>query len=321
MFCGNCGAQVPDGSVVCPNCGAQMAPKSQTQDLGQSTQYQGTSFQNPQGGFAGQGSTGDGAPKKMNGKMMGIICACVAAVVVLVVVLVLVLGGSAGPKGAYTDGSTIAVFEKGHMSFAFGGMEMTFEYKQKKDQIIVDPESMELSDNFWEVMAESFDIDEDELEDTLEEMAEYSEYGEALYDAYKDNDMEALVEMLLEEMDVDEDEFIYVYDKKTNTLKNKETKEKMFYAEQYKEGPSGKYTNKDDDDITMTFKNGTVTYDNDGDDEQFTYYVYVDKKDVYVIFYGQEFDESDFYEENHVSSFSFNAKKDKFTIGGADYKK
>jgi hypothetical protein len=116
-------------------------------------------------------------------------------------------------------------------------------------------------------------------------------------------------------------EFIYVYDKKANTLKNKETKEKLFYAQQYKEGPSGKYTNKDDDDITMTFKNGTVTYDDDGDDEQFTYYVYVDKKDVYVVFYGEEFDESDFYAEYYVSGFSFNAKKDKFTIGSTDYKK
>jgi asparagine N-glycosylation enzyme membrane subunit Stt3 len=134
-------------------------------------------------------------------------------------------------------------------------------------------------------------------------------------------DPEEIFDSYFGEMDVDEDEFIYVYDKKTNTLKNKETKEKMFYAQQYKEGPSGKYTNKDDDDITMTFKNGTVTYDNDGDDEQFTYYVYVDKKDVYVVFYGEEFDESDFYDEYHVSGFSFNAKKDKFTIGGTDYKK
>ena len=320
MFCGNCGAQVPDGSSVCPNCGAQMAPKSQTQDPVQSAQYQNNQYQNPQGGSTRQTGAGDGSSKKISGKLIGIICACVA-VAVLAIVLVFVLGGSGGPKGAYTDGEVIAVFEKGRMSFTFSGMEMSFKYTQKKDQIIVDPESMELSDNFWEVVADSFGVDEDELEDSLEELAEYSEYGEALYDAYKDDDMDALIEMLLEEMDVDEDEFIYVYDKKTNTLKNKETKEKMFYAQQYKEGPSGKYTNKDDDDITMTFKNGTVTYDNDGDDEQFTYYVYVDKKDVYVVFYGEEFDESDFYDEYHVSGFSFNAKKDKFTIGGTDYKK
>ena len=48
MFCGNCGAQVPDGSSVCPNCGAQMAPKSQTQDPVQSAQYQNNQYQNPQ---------------------------------------------------------------------------------------------------------------------------------------------------------------------------------------------------------------------------------------------------------------------------------
>jgi hypothetical protein len=137
------------------------------------------------------------------------------------------------------------------------------------------------------------------------------------FQCYLRNDFKKMYEYV----DVDEDEFIYVYDKKANTLKNKETKEKLFYAQQYKEGPSGKYTNKDDDDITLTFKNGTVTYDDDGDDEQFTYYVYVDKKDVYVVFYGEEFDESDFYDEYHVSGFSFNAKKDKFTIGGTDYKK
>ena len=320
MFCGNCGAQVPDGSAVCPNCGAAMAPKSQAPGMNQSAQYQNSQFQNPQGGFQAQGAPAGKAPSKINGKLIGIIVACVAVVAVLIFLVTKLFGGS-GLKGAYTDGSTIVKFEKGRMIYTESGMEMSFKYTTKKDQIIVDPESMELSDNFWEVMADSLGIDEDDLEDTLEEYADYSDEMEALYEAYKDDDLDALIEMLLDEMDIDEDEFIFEYDKKNNLLKNKKTKDKLYYAENYKEGPSGKYVNKEDDDLSFTFKNGTATFDDDGDKETFTYYVYVVKDEVYVMFSGEEFTESDFYEDHSVSRFEYNAKKDKFEISDEEYKK
>ena len=104
-------------------------------------------------------------------------------------------------------------------------------------------------------------------------------------------------------------------------LKNKKTKDKLYYAENYKEGPSGKYVNKEDDDLSFTFKNGTATFDDDGDKETFTYYVYVVKDEVYVMFSGEEFTESDFYEDHYVSRFEYNAKKDKFEISDEEYKK
>ena len=321
MFCGNCGAQVPDGSAVCPNCGAQLASQTQAPQMNQSAQYQNSQFQNPQGGFQAQGAPAGKAPSKINGKLIGIIVACVAVVAVLIFLVTKLFGGS-GLKGVYTDGSSIVKFEKGRMIIIESGLEMSFEYKTKKDQIIVDPESMKFSDNFWEVLADSLGVDEDDLEDTLEEYADWSDEMEALYEAYKDDDMDSLVEYFVDEMDYDEDNLTFEYDKKNNVLKNKSTKEKFYYAENYKEGPSGKYVNKEDDDISLTFKNGTVTFDDDGDKETFTYYVYVIKSDVYVLFSGEDFMESEFKEDHpYVSSFDYNAKKDKFEIDGEEYKK
>lgn len=320
MFCGNCGTQVADGSAVCPNCGAQMAPKSQAPQMNQSAQYQNAQYQNPQGGNMNQGAPNNAAPKKVNAKMIGIIAICVVALVAVILIVKGIFGGS-GPKGTYTDGSTIVTFNKGTMTMKESGVEVSFKYKTKKDKIIVDPESMKLSDNFWEYMAESMDIDEDELEDYLEELADYSEYGEALYNAYKDDDLDDLIELLLDEMDVDEDNFTFVYDKKNNTVKNSSTKEKLYYAENYKAGPSGKYTNDEDDDLTLAFKNGTVTFDDDGDSEKFTYYVYTEKDSVYVVFYGEDFEDSDFYEDYYTTKFEYNSKKDKFEIYGEEYKK
>ncbi len=296
MFCGNCGAQVPDGSTVCPNCGAAMAPKAQAPNMNQGAQYQSPQFQNPQGGFPNQGVPAGNAPKKGNGKLIGIIAACVVVVALIIFCVVKFAGGS-GPKGSYTDGSTVITFSGNKMTYyemEMGmGMEMTVDYKIKKDKIEIDPESLEFSDQTIEYFEDFFGYDEDDIEDMIEEYVD---------------DME------------DETTVKFKYDKKKKVLKL--DGDEYYYAENYKQGPSGKYTNDDDDDITFTFKDGKATFDNDGDDEEFEYYVYVDKKDkVHVLFYGEDFMESDFYDDYYSSSFEYNSKKDKFEIGGAEYKK
>jgi len=332
MFCGNCGTQVQDGISVCPNCGASLVPKSQAPSMNQNAQ-----FQNGQGAPVNQGMPGNqgaaynqgmpgnqaapgaNAPKKNSGKLIGIIVALVAAIVLLVVIVKLVAGGS-GLKGTYTDGSSFVTFENGRMIMKESGIEVSFKYKLKKDEITIDAESMKLSDNFWEVLADEMGIDEDDLEDYLEELADYDDTMEALYEAYKDDDLDALTDMLIEEMDIDDD-VVYEYDKKENSIEDQD-ENKLYYAENYKKGPSGKYTNKKDDDLTFTFKNGKATFDDDGDKESFSYYCYVDEEeDVYVVFYGEDFEDSDYYEDHYTSLFKYNSKKGKFEIDGEEYKK
>lgn len=331
MFCGNCGAQIADGSAVCPNCGAQMAPKSQAPNMNQGAQFQNSQFQNsgfqnsqyqnPQGGFANQAAATSAAPKKPNFKLIGILVACLV-VIALVVFLVVKLAGGSGPKGTYTDGSVLYTFDKDTLTISGDGLEVSFEYKMDKEDVVVDVETIDLSDSFWTYAANEYGIDVDELEDYLEDYADYSDEAKAMYDALKNDDYDDLEEMVLKSMDIDEDESdLFSYNKKDNTLKNKNTKEKLYYAQDYKKGPSGKYTSKEDDDITISFKNGTATFDDDGDKEEFTYYVYVEKKDVHVIFAGEDFEDSEFKEEYKTRTTEYDSKKDKLKINGDDFKK
>ena len=76
MFCGNCGANNPEGSSVCGSCGAALTPEE---------------------------SSGGSIMDKVSGnkKLIGIIAAAVAAVAVIavaVVIIVMIMGGK-GPKG------------------------------------------------------------------------------------------------------------------------------------------------------------------------------------------------------------------------------
>ena len=326
MFCGNCGSQIADGSAVCPNCGAQMAPKSQAPSMNQGASFQNPGFQNsqyqnPQGGYVNQGASAAPAPKKANFKLIGILAACVVVIALVVVLAIKLLGGS-GPKGTYTDGETLYTFDKNTLTISGDGLEVSFEYKMDKEDVVVDVDSFDMSDSFWTYVANEFDVDVDDLEEYLEDYADYSDEAKAMYDALKNDDYDDLEEMILKEMDVDEDDSdLFTYNKKDNTLKNKNTKDKLYYAQDYKKGPSGKYTSKEDDDITISFKNGTATYDNDGDKEEITYYVYVEKKDVHVIFAGEDFEDSEFKEEYNTRTCEYDSKKDKLKINGDDFKK
>lgn len=281
MFCGKCGTQVPEGANVCPNCGNVMAPKSQAPSMNQAVQN------------AGQNSNVAKAKvfKNLDNKKIGIIAGGVVALIVVICILVAVFGGSK-LKGTYTDGSTVLTFKGNKITYSTFGMEMTVSYKIKKNKITLDPKTLKFSDSTYEYL-EDLGMDEDKIDDLIDRATE----------------------------DIEDDATSkYKYDKKNKilTIDN----EDYYYAENYKAGPSGKYTNEDDDDITFTFNNGKATYNNDGDKETFTYYCYEEEDgDVYVMFYGEDFQESEFYSEHYTDEFSYNTKKDKFSVAGEDYEK
>lgn len=81
MFCGNCGAQNPDGAVHCGNCGAPL-----------------------NAGPAALAGAADAAVAKRNRTIGIAVVAAIAAIIVVAVVLIAVLAGGGGsPKGVAVD--------------------------------------------------------------------------------------------------------------------------------------------------------------------------------------------------------------------------
>ena len=127
-FCGNCGAQIPDGTKFCPECGQKVAvqqpapvepvqpayeapaQQSYTPPVQQSYEAPQQSYTPPVQTYTPPTQSGAGgsyvppeapakAPKQKKpggGKKIGLIVGIAAAVVVLVVALVLLLGGKGG---------------------------------------------------------------------------------------------------------------------------------------------------------------------------------------------------------------------------------
>ena len=283
MFCGKCGAQVPDGSAVCPNCGNAMTPKAQAPKMNQS-------FQNAGQGFNAAGTSANmangNAPKKLDSKKIGMIAAAIVAVIVVIFIFKALFGGG-GLKGTYTDGSTTFTFKGNRVTVREDAMEMSFKYKIKKDEFTIVGNSLKLSDETLEYLEDELGMDKDDIKELKESL--------------------------------EEDETIdFDYDKKNKVVTINKTE--YYYADNYKVGPSGKYTSEDDDDISITFKNGKATFNNDGDKETFTYYCYDDGDDVVVKFYGDDFYDSDFYDDYYTSSFIFD-DDDEVEIGSITYEK
>ncbi len=285
MFCGNCGAQVPDGAAVCPNCGAQMAAKTQAPQMNQA-------FQNA--GARANGAAG-GSGNNLDTKKIGMIAAAVVAVLVLFFVIKGIFGGS-GLKGTYTDGSSFMTFKGNKVTLTAMGYEMTMKYKIKDDEIFFDAKSLKLSDDCKKYLADELDMDKDEIEEEIEDLKD---------------DMGS---------DDDESGISFKYNKKKNIITM--GGEEFYYAENFKAGPSGKFVSDDDDEISISFKNGKATFDDDGDKETLVYYCYEDDDDdkVYVVFYGYEFHDSEFYDDYNTSSFTFD-DDDEVEIGGIIYEK
>ena len=268
MFCGNCGTQVPEGASTCPNCGAAMAPKSQAQQMNQALQNAGQNLN-------AAGTKAKDAVKKLDNKQLGMIGAGIVAVIVVIFILKAIFGGS-GLKGTYTNGYTTMTFEGSKITFNMMGVEFTAKYKVKKDKIVLDPKSIAFTQEALDYFEDELDMDEDDIQDELDDLVD---------------DME------------DDPSASYKYDKKKKVLTMDGIE--YYYAENYKVGPNGTYVSEDDEDVTLTFKNGELTYDNDGDDETLSYYCYDDGHDVYVVFYGLEFEDSEFYHTYYTSRFEF----------------
>ncbi len=281
MFCGNCGAQVPDGSSVCPNCGAQMAAKSQAPQFNQqSLNAAGAKAK----GFA------EKATKNLDSKKIGMIAAAVVAAIVVIFILKAIFGGS-GLKGTYTDGYNTITFSGNKMTCSTMGMEFTVKYKIKGDELVVDAKSLKLSDKTLDYLEDENDMDKDEIKEYIEELKE---------DMGEDASME------------------FEYDKKKKIIELNDSE--YYYAENYKVGPSGKFTCEEDEDITITFKNGKATYDDDGDDETLTYYCFDDGDNVYIAFYGDDLDDSEYYEKFYTSKIKIE-DEDEFQIGNYTFEK
>ena len=285
MFCGNCGAQVPDGAAVCPNCGTQMAAKTQAPQMNQA-------FQNA--GARANGVAG-GSGNNLDTKKIGIIAAAVVAVLVLFFALKGLFGGSKY-DGTYVNSyGNIVIVDGNKMTINIGNMGVIFKYKIKDDTIVVNPKSVEFTKETLEYFEDELDYDKDEIKDELEDYRE---------------------DMVSEDEDVAELDFDY--DKKDKILSINGMD--FYYAENYKVGPSGKYIDEDNDDVTISFKNGKVTFDDEGDKETFTYYVYDDGEDVYVLFYGSEYDESEFYDDYNVERICIR-DDDEIEIGNTTFEK
>ena len=280
MFCGNCGAQVPDGSAVCPNCGAQMAAKSQAPQFNQQSL-------NAAGAKAKE--LAGNATKNLDSKKIGMIAGAVVAVIVVIFILKAIFGGS-GLKGTYTDGYNTITFSGNKMTCSTMGVEFTVKYKIKDDKLVVDPKSLKLSDKTMDYLEDEEDMDKDEIE----------EYIDDLKDDMEDTSMK------------------FKYDKKKKIVKLNGSE--YYYAENYKVGPSGKFTCEEDDDITITFKNGKATYDDDGDDETLTYYCFDDGDDVYIAFYGDDLADSEYYDKFYTTKIKIE-DEDEFEIGNYTFEK
>jgi hypothetical protein len=97
--------------------------------------------------------------------------------------------------------------------------------------------------------------------------------------------------------------------------------DEFYYAENFKAGPSGKFVSDDDDEISISFKNGKATFDDDGDKETLAYYCYEDDDDdnVYVVFYGYEFHDSEFYDNYNTTKILIS--DDEIEIGNTTFEK
>ena len=198
-FCGNCGAQIPDGTKFCPECGQKVAvqqpapaepvqsayeapaQQSYTPPVQQSYEAPQQSYTPPVQTYTPPTQSGAGgsyvppeapakAPKQKKpggGKKIGLIVGIAAAVVVLVVALVLLLGGKGGK-----DDPTLGRYEG--VSCTIDGVEVGAEdewielkAKNKADVCIMGQEFS----GTWKLDGEAFTFKQggDKYEGTLKD--------------------------------------------------------------------------------------------------------------------------------------------------------
>ena len=120
MFCGNCGATVPEGAVVCPQCGTKMM-NGTTEQAQEASAFGTASFGGAQGAFTPADSLDAQAPGQGTGGknklLVPIIAVAVLCVVIIAACAVFMSGksGSGNRKdvicGQYVGGSTALFFD------------------------------------------------------------------------------------------------------------------------------------------------------------------------------------------------------------------
>lgn len=274
MFCGKCGAQVPDGAAVCPKCGNKMENKEAMPKVANASQNAGTqaiSFL-----------------KSLDNKTIGIIATCAVAVIAVILIFKALFGGIK-LDGRYTDGYFTYTFSGNEVTFYCSGTEFTVNYKIKNDKLIYDLDTLELSEACIDYCEDYLLMDDDEIEDKIESIKEHRE-----------------------------DPIKIEYDKKNKTLKIGGGT--YYNAENYKVGPSGEYTCEDDDDITITFEDGELTFDNDGDDVTVPYNCFKKGDEVWINFYSFDFENSEFY-HTYFTSVIEDVDVDEIVLGDTSFEK
>ena len=166
--------------------------------------------------------------------------------------------------GSYTDGHDIFTFSGDEFTFFGSNVEFTAKFKFEDNKIIVDMDTIELTDAFMDF---------------------YEEYS-------KDHSCKE-PDQLIESLKKEEKTLKIKYNEEKNTL---EFDYNTYYYVENDLGPNGVYTCEDNENITITFEDGEVTFDNDGNKETFSYNCFKDRDKLCISFYGFGFSESEFYE-------------------------
>ncbi len=180
-------------------------------------------------------------------------------------------------EGRYTEGGETWAFcgDEATCYDAKFRVEFTVNFKIDGNELILDMDTIELTDAFM--------------------------------DYYEDNSSEfsySVDQLIKNSKTMWGDICKFEYDKKDDTLTFRKDKfiVTFYNAENYVLGPNGVYTCEDNDNITITFEDGEVTFDNDGNKETFLYNCYQEVENIGISFYGVDFWGSEFYNTCHFSS-------------------
>lgn len=194
----------------------------------------------------------------------------VPAIIILAVFAVLLyIKLNPNPKGKYISGVNYYDFEDGTITYYDGNVEYTVDYEIKGNQLILDPDSAEFTDAYLD----------------------YRKNNYSFSGIYYGTDTDLLREQIAEnpvlEIKSYKDGFVinsYVY----------------FKADKYNVAPSGEYTCEDDDDITITFEDDEMIYNNHGHEETIHFYCHPTDDTVIISFTGFEFESTDFLHNHHT---------------------
>ncbi|WP_034467909.1 hypothetical protein [Butyrivibrio proteoclasticus] len=177
-------------------------------------------------------------------------------------------------EGRYTNGSIILTFSGNEFKWSNTGAEFTVNFELQDNEIVYDVDTLELTDAciaFYEEYAK------DHFSDSIDRRLEN------LKKSYEEPD----------KIKFDENNKTLVYQYKT-----------FYYVGDYSIGPNGTYT-CEDDNATITFENGKVTFDNNGNKESFEYVCFEEKGKVRIAIESVGFNESEFYKTYNSGSFEY----------------